>query len=519
MTDNPGFNGNQGFQPGYGPSGGGQPRGQGYSQPGQGYPAQGYQPQGQGYQQGQPPQQPGQGFQQPGQGFTAPAPKKGPSKLVVLVCILAALCLLLSAGLVYMFVNQDKSDITKGIVPVGELLELEIPELDAKAFSPYTLFLPGEDAAVVIMQTANGAKMQKFITATTKKTAEKVGDLIDLPACPTNSTRPYVVKGSDVVCSEKPVIVKNENKNYEFNETVYTSETIIIGASPSAAAATQIVAYQPGKEEPLWVENLNTPASVSTNGETIYTATTNEDGKIDIQGYVGAEKQDKTETAKPSKEALAPDFMKNYDFANTFVPEDGNQSEDPRYARCSGKLYIPVKGGFPDQDFHFNLMPDNATDCWIELANGRPKANLIPGQSAWCSESSTDCNTKMIFGELSKYARDSDEVETSSNGIQVAYTDANEDGYLDAVMIGYPDDPNDDLQRIRILIFLANPNNPEHPYVGLTSFWPIDHTGLHTLVGTFTIEDKPGTISAEGSRIKIEGNAEQQIGSLELIER
>ena len=448
MTNNPGFNGNQGYQPGYGPSG--------YNQP--------YRPQTQ----------------------NTPAFKKGPNKLVIVACILAALCLLLSAGLVYMFVNQDKSDITKGIVPAGELLELEIPELDADAFSPYTLFLPEEDAAVIIMQTANGAKMQKFITATTKKTAEKVGDLIDLPACPTNSTRPYVVKGSDVVCSEKPVMTKNENKNYEFNETVYTSETIIIGASPSAAEATQIVAYQPGKEEPLWVENLNTPASVSTNGETIYTATTNEDGKIDIQGYVGAENQTEEQTAKPSKKVLAPDFMKNYDFANTYLPNyfDLIQNKDTNFC---GELRLPdsyykAPGSDSNGSFPFVLSPNEETNCWAKLENGTFKKTF-------------DNNGHTQVGRITYWSNLTDpqykilENYSGENGSSAAFIDINNDGYLDALAgFGFG---TEDINGVGMggsedyFIFLANPEDPERPYVGI--YGPL-------MPGRFVYE-KEGTIT------------------------
>ena len=492
MTDNPGLNGNQGFQPNFGHGG----NNNAFQQPGQGYRAQGYQPQGQGYQQPQQPfqpyqpqgrgnQQPGQDQglqpQQPGQSFATQAPKKRNSGLIVLVCILSALCLLLSAGLVYMFVNQDKSDITKGIVPVGELLELEIPELDAKAFSPYTLFLPGEDAAVVIMQTANGAKMQKFITATTKKTAEKVGDLIDLPACPTNSTRPYVVKGSDVVCSEKPVIVKNENKNYEFNETVYTSETIIIGASPSAAEATQIVAYQPGNNQPLWVENLNTPASVSTNGETICTAVTDETGKIDIQGYVGAEKQTQTQTAKPSKKVLAPDFMKNYDYANTYLPSGSSE-------KCSAASPLEAKTPY-DRAFSFTQVPDTDTECWAKLITG--KVTVPYEQENYSSCPPEGCNFEISLGRDSFNSINGFETAVK-DGVNVAYADLNQDGYLDAISYNFRMANFATGAPGNLAIFLANPDDPEHPYVGIGGY--VGNNEIISYDGSGTISIQSGMV-------------------------
>lgn len=186
----------------------------------------------------------------------------------------------------------------------------------------------------------------------------------------------------------KDTIKTNQNQKYHFKEQFYADKHLIVGASPSATNARQIVAYNPETSELLWVQNLEKPAAVTCDGKGIYTTsiaqdspsqptqssqnttenaesaetnppTPKESSELEVMTLIGSskaqphpEKELNPSESKPSEPPVAKDAIKNFDFANAYLPTLGLDG-------CSDQYFWSKNDGTPIS----RKMPGETTTC------------------------------------------------------------------------------------------------------------------------------------------------------------
>lgn len=251
---------------------------------------------------------------------------------------------------VYKVLSRDDS-LAVGVKPAWEKpAKVKLAAKGEPGFA-YTLYSAEKDQLFLLQPFKDGSGIAQMLDP---ETGAKTGKSITLPKCDNSLKYPYQIKGGKIICATRDVIKANTNKKYQFKEEIFISAYLVVGASPSATNATQIVAYSPKTTKLLWVQNLEKPSSVTCNGKAVYTTrvvgdssseatpdsgTSTESPKpegtqtsgeedsqeLEVMALSGSsEVQDSPEKelspadTQPSEPEVAKDAIKNIDFANAF---------------------------------------------------------------------------------------------------------------------------------------------------------------------------------------------------------
>lgn len=338
------------------------------------------------------------------------------------------------------------------------------------------------------------------------ETGAKSGDLISLPKCDNSLKYPYQLKSGKIVCAAKETSKTNNNKKYHFKEQIYSDKHLVVGASPTASNARQIVAYNPQTTKLLWVQNLQKPASVTCSGKAVYTtravgdssseATPDSDAntqsanpqdpdavaeddsnELEVMALTGSSKaQDSPEKElsqadiQPSEPEVAKDAINNIDFANAFQPLVGSPE-------CAEANFWQKADGTPIA----RKMPAATSECWATMKNGTSVEQFTPAPMN--PESHSDA-IKLTGNEVDEAFDSASFKPDPSKSYAVGYGDVNADGYLDALLVVDVFEGNG----FNLAIF--DPANPERPY--LTAIGPTLVNGVVKIVA-------PGRVNIYGS--------------------
>ena len=338
------------------------------------------------------------------------------------------------------------------------------------------------------------------------ETGAKSGDLISLPKCDNSLKYPYQLKSGKIVCAAKETSKTNNNKKYHFKEQIYSDKHLVVGASPTASNARQIVAYNPQTTKLLWVQNLQKPASVTCSGKAVYTtravgdssseATPDSDAntqsanpqdpdavaeddsnELEVMALTGSSKaQDSPEKElsqadiQPSEPEVAKDAINNIDFANAFQPLVGSPE-------CAEANFWQKADGTPIA----RKMPAATSECWATMKNGTSVEQFTPAPMN--PESHSDA-IKLTGNEVDEAFDSASFKPDPSKSYAVGYGDVNADGYLDALLVVDVFEGNG----FNLAIF--DPADPERPY--LTAIGPTLVNGVVKIVA-------PGRINIYGS--------------------
>ena len=184
--------------------------------------------------------------------------------------LVLALCAL---GITFYKVFITDDSLAVGVKPAWENAATIQLDPEGEPGTAYTLYWSGKDKLILIQPSKNGTGIAQMLDP---KTGTKTGSPIVLPKCVNSLKYPYQIKNEKIVCATKENFKANSNKKYRFKEQIYTDKRLIVGASPSATNARQIIAYNPKTTKLLWVQNLKTPSTVTCNGKQIYTTSTSE---------------------------------------------------------------------------------------------------------------------------------------------------------------------------------------------------------------------------------------------------
>ena len=316
------------------------------------------------------------------------------------------------------------------------------------------------------------------------KTGAKTGKLIALPKCDSALEHPFLTVSGKIACAKKDTVKANQNKKYQFKEQIYADKHLLVGASPSATNAQQIVAYNPESNKLLWVQNLKKPASVTCDGKGVYSTSTvgdspskptqdtadsneNTDSKdtnppaqkeateLEVMTLTGSskpqqnpEKELSPGESKPSGPQVAKDAIKSVDFANAYLPVYGLED-------CSDKNFWRESNGTPIS----RKMPSETTPCWATMQSGesieKVTAPWDEGVKMTALKLSDNEGNRSNFFDSDSFSAD------ASKPYIVGYGDANGDGYLDALLITH------ELEAVEFQLALFDPGDPEHPYISI----------------------------------------------------
>ena len=302
--------------------------------------------------------------------------------IVLCVVLVVALCAL---GIVlYKVLSRDDS-LAVGVKPAWEKPAKVQLETKGEPGFAYTLYSAEKGKLILLQPFKDGTSTAQMLDP---KTGAKSGRPIALPKCDNSLKYPYRIKGGKIVCATKDIIKANTNKKYQFKEEIFINARLVVGASPSATNATQIVAYSPKTSKLLWVQNLTKPASVTCNGKAVYTTSVvgdsspettqdvdddaensepenaedageDEQTELEVMALDGSsraqadpEKQLSKIDTQPSEPQVAKDAIKNIDFANAYLPFFSDQ-------KCPNENYWQKSDRTPVA----NKMPEERKNC------------------------------------------------------------------------------------------------------------------------------------------------------------
>ena len=388
---------------------------------------------------------------------------KGKSRrgLIVTLCVLLVLALCALGTVLYKVLTREDS-LAVGIKPAWENTATVELEPEGEPGMAYTLYWSGKDKLILIQPSKDGTGIAQMLDP---KTGTKTGSPIILPKCTNSLKYPYQIKNEKIVCATKENFRINSNKKYRFKEQIYTDKRLIVGASPSATNARQIIAYNPKTTKLLWVQNLKTPATVTCNGKQIYTTSpaadsyNTENHQLEVMIYTGSSQPQKSpekqlgqpQKSKPkeTKPQVAKDAIKNIDFANAYLPAFGLED-------CSDKNFWYKTDFTPIS----RKMPGETTPCWATMQNGKSIETSDPwnqGRQMPVNELPNSQRSPDNYFDLSTFTLDTSKPYTS------VYGDVNGDGYLDAVFMGQ------DGESGSFILAIFDPDDPEHPYLSIIS--------------------------------------------------
>lgn len=303
-----------------------------------------------------------------------------------------------------------------------------------------------------------------------------------------------------------PNLPSIRNKKYHFKEQIYSDKRLVVGASPTASKARQIVAYSPQTTKLLWVQNLEKPASVTCSGKAIYTTRVAQDSsgqaspdseantqsanpqdpdplaeddsnELEVMALTGSSKaQDSPEEelgqadTQPSEPEVANDAIKNIDFANAFQPFENSPE-------CAEANFWQKADGTPVA----RKMPAATSECWATMKNGTSVEQFTPApmnpESHMDAITLADKDVGRLFDPASFPA-------DPNKSYAVGYGDVNADGYLDALPVV------DVYEATGFNLAIFDPADPKHPY--LAAIGPALENGVVKIAG-------PGRINNYGS--------------------
>lgn len=420
--------------------------------------------------------------------------------VVLSVILVLALCAL--GTVLYKVLSRDDS-LAVGVKPAWEKpAKVKLAAKGEPGFA-YTLYSAEKDQLFLLQPFKDGSGIAQMLDP---ETGAKTGKSITLPKCDNSLKYPYQIKGGKIICATRDVIKANTNKKYQFKEEIFISTYLVVGASPSATNATQIVAYSPKTTKLLWVQNLEKPASVTCNGKAVYTTrvvddssseptpdsgTSTENPKPEGTQASGEEESQELEVmalsgssqaqdspkedlspaaAQPSEPEVAKDAIKNIDFANAYQPLVGSPE-------CAEANFWQKADGTPIA----RKMPATTSECWATMKNGTSVEQFTPAPMN--PESHLDA-IKLTGNEVDEAFDAASFKPDPSKSYAVGYGDVNADGYLDALLVVDVFEGNG----FNLAIF--DPADPEHPY--LTAIGPALVNGAVKIVA-------PGRINIYGS--------------------
>ncbi|WP_215523110.1 FG-GAP repeat domain-containing protein [Varibaculum prostatecancerukia] len=383
---------------------------------------------------------------------------KGKSRrgLIVTLCVILVLALcVLGITLFKVFTGEDS--LAVGVKPAWDNAATVELEPEGEPALAYTLYWSGKDKLILIQPSKDGSGIAQMLDP---KTGAKTGSPIVLPKCVSSLKYPYQIKNEKIVCATKENFRANSNKKYHFKERIYADKRLIVGASPSATNARQIVAYNPKTSKLLWVQNLKKPSSVTCNGKGIYTTSTSANSnttgkqKLDVMVYTGSSQAQKSpdkqlgqpQKSKPkeTKPQVAKDAIKNIDFANAYLPMVSYGCFEENIWQESDRTPI------------INKMPDETSHCWATMQNGESSEKSDPFDLGELS-SDVKLTPRNEIGEL--FDSENSFIGDDNKPYGVGYADVNNDGYLDALVVAY------DGEAASFILALFDPEDPEHPYM------------------------------------------------------
>ena len=391
---------------------------------------------------------------------------KSHRKAIVALSILLviALCAL---GITVYKVFTGEGSLASGVKPAWEKPATVELENEGEPKTAYTIYWPEIDKLALLQPFKDGNGIGQLLDP---KTGTKYESPITLPNCPSSLKHPFGIVNGRIDCASTDIIKENKNQKYQFKEQIYTDKHLVVGASPTASNARQISAYNPKTSKLLWVENLKEPASVTCNGEKIYTTTPivnnknntdnsavkNKKSTLEVMSFTGSsqtqespEKPLEGSNTKPpeqTKPEIAKDAIKNIDFANAYLPLRNNECFDEKIWQTADRTPI------------VNKMPDKTSHCWATMKNGASVEKSDPWD---IGEMSSDVKLTPIKDIGEQFDSQSGFVTDSNNPYGIGYADVNEDGYLDAIVTTY------DGEAVDFVLTIFDPDDPKHPYMAI----------------------------------------------------
>ncbi|WP_215523109.1 hypothetical protein [Varibaculum prostatecancerukia] len=447
--------------------------------------------------------------EQPAPGASVPQPGGKPIKnnksyrvpiIVLCVVLVVALCAL--GTVLYKVLSRDDS-LAVGVKPAWEKPAKVQLETKGEPGLAYTLYSPEKGKLILLQPFKDGTGTAQMLDP---KTGAKSGRPITLPKCDNSLKYPYQIKGGKIVCATKEIIKANTNKKYQFKEEIFINAHLVVGASPSATNATQIVAYSPKTSKLLWVQNLKKPASVTCNGKAVYTTSVVGDSSLDAnqdvdedaenpepenaeddeedeqtelevmaldgssQAQAAPEKQLSKVDTQPSEPQVAKDAIKNIDFANAYLPFFSDQ-------KCPNENFWQKSDRTPVA----NKMPEGTSACWATMKNGSSveKFRFSPQHP----ETELDA-IKLADQQISDLFDSASFKPDPTKSYAVGYGDVNADGYLDALLV------LNDYETTEFALAIFDPDDPDHPYLSVIG--PAMQDGVVKIVS-------PGRVNIYGS--------------------
>ena len=424
---------------------------------------------------------------------------KGKSRrgLIVTLCVILVLALgILGITLFKVFTGEDS--LAVGVKPAWDNAATVELEPEGEPGMAYTLYWSGKDKLILIQPSKDGSGIAQMLDP---KTGTKTGSPIVLPKCVNSLKYPYQIKNEKIVCATKENFRANSNKKYRFKERIYADKRLIVGASPSATNARQIVAYNPKTSKLLWVQNLKKPSSVTCNGKGIYTtfapkqSSTANKQKLKLMVYTGSSQAQKSpekqlgqpQKSKPkeTKPQIAKDAIKNIDFANAYLPAFSLQEcMDENFWEESDETPISRK------------MPGETSHCWATMQNGKSIETFAPWPDGvkYNVVELSKRDDPMYFFDSTSFTAD------TSKTYDAVYGDVNGDGYLDALFTTSVTEGE------AFTLALFDPEDPEHPY--LSTFHGMQAPDVAKIVepGRLGFYGKGGSSDAIHTIYEIEGH-------------
>lgn len=422
--------------------------------------------------------------------------------LIIVLCVALVITLSTLGTLLYQAFNRDDS-LAVGVKPAWDKPARVKLTAKGEPGLAYTLYSPEKDQLILLQAFKDGTGTAQMLDP---KTGAKSGQPIPLPRCDNSLKYPYQLKGEKIVCATTDTVKANQNNKYHFKEQIYRDKRLVVGASPTASKARQIVAYSPQTTKLLWVQNLKKPASVTCNGKGVYTtrvvgdssgqtspdsdANTQsanpqdpealEEGdskELEVMALSGSSQaQDSPEEElrqadiQPSEPEIEKDAIKNIDFANAFQPFTGSPD-------CSQQGFWQKPDGTPVA----RKMPAATSECWATMENGASVEQFTPAPMN--PESHMDAIT-LADKDVAKLFDSASFTPDPNKSYAVGYGDVNADGYLDALLVVDVFEGNG----FNLAIF--DPADPDHPY--LTAIGPALENGVVKIVA-------PGRVNIYGS--------------------
>lgn len=396
--------------------------------------------------------------------------KKGKRLGIIIVAIIVVLALIAGGAYYFLAGKEEKKPAKKAAKQVtltsgiksqwSSKIEMKRGDGNSGAKGAYAIY--NKDQKVLFVFTLNQKDWK--VTALDQATGKAVEKNIpaSLPKCDNDLEHPFTIANGKIECSKpqdsssadkpadsakpdegnasdsgnkdqgKPTDSKpsgEKGKLPEHSVPIFTNDQVTIVALPKPDAAQAIAGYKPDGTL-IWVEAFDKPAVVGTDGIVAWAITENEDGTEATVGFFTGSSEPQKDPKLPEIKVLPKDFLKSFDFKNTFMPGVGKGIQR---SSCDYFLMATKEG-----EKKLLPIPDKLRNCFVKVTDGISKDVI------W--DAPEDHNAP--------------EVEVS----RVEYEDYNGDGYLDALITGGFGGGTGQF------LAIANPDDPNHPWITLLYF-------------------------------------------------